>query len=209
MMHCSGRNKLAVNVWQSGKNPEFGLIVCECVSLSVCVFVPLLGVCVGGEVGGYQLLYIHGERLGGAVLPWPSGAGSGGSRSGLICRCVLIRAVEVERSWQGGWFLLEKDALSFLHPWVVLHQLRVQEGILWDAVLYPFYQALWGDRDIFQIPAEVYYNNLSSFPLFLFSIQGKKAREKLSNQKPEVTYYIYFCICSFYLKCKVLFSLRP
>lgn len=83
--------------------------------------------------------------------PWPSQAGSGGSGSRVICRCVcvcvLVRAVIAERSWQVSWFLLEKDALSFLHPRVVLHQLRVQKGILWDAVLYPLYQALWRDTE--------------------------------------------------------------
>lgn len=51
--------KLAVNVWQSGTNPKFGV----CVSVSVC-FYALVGVCVSG----HQRLYIHGERLGGAVL---------------------------------------------------------------------------------------------------------------------------------------------
>ena len=140
-MHRRGRNKLAVNVWQSGKTPKFGVIVCDFVNLSVCFSVPLMG-CVFGEVGGYQLLYIHGERLGGAVQPWPSGAGSGGSGSGVICRCVSVRVVKVERSWQGGRVLLEEDAFSLLHPRVVLHQLRIQEGILWDAILYPLYQAL-------------------------------------------------------------------
>lgn len=141
---------------------------------------PLLE-CVFREVGGYELLYIHGERLGGAVRPWPSQDGSGGSGSGgFICRFVLVRAVVVERSWQGGWFLLKKDALSFLHPWVVLHQLRVQEGILWDAVLYPFHQALWKDGE-----RQRHFSNSRGslspqsirYPLFLFSIQGKKERE--------------------------------
>lgn len=41
-----------------------------------------------------------------------------------------------------GGLSLEEDALSFLHPRVVLHQLRVQERILRDDVLYPLYQAV-------------------------------------------------------------------
>lgn len=40
---------------------------------------------------------------------------------------------------------LEKDALSFLHPRVVLHQLWVQERILRDDVLYPLDQAVCGE----------------------------------------------------------------
>lgn len=147
MMHCRGRNKLAVDAWRSGKKKRKKFGVCECVSLTVCVFVPLLE-CVFREVGGHQLLYIHGEMLGGAVLPWLSQARTGGSGSGVICRCVLVGVVKVERLWQGGWFfLLEKDALSFLHPRVVFHQLRVQERILGDAILYPLYQTLWRDRE--------------------------------------------------------------
>lgn len=82
MMHCRGRIKLAVNVWQSEKNPKtLGIIVFDCVSLSVCFSVPLLE-CVFREVGGYELLYIHGERLGGAVQSWLSQDGSAGSGSG-------------------------------------------------------------------------------------------------------------------------------
>lgn len=87
------------------------------------------------------------------------GLGQGGSASRVICRCVLVRAAIVERSWQVGFCLLEKDALSFLHPRVVLHQLGVQERVLWDAVLYPLYQALWRETQrsySFQIPEKVY-----------------------------------------------------
>lgn len=72
-----------------------------------------------------------------------AGLGQEGSVSRVFCGCVLVRAAIVERSWQVGFRLLEKDALSLLHPRVVLHQLRVQERVLWDAVLYPLYQALW------------------------------------------------------------------
>lgn len=36
--------------------------------------------------------------------------------------------------------LLEEDAFAFLHPRVVLHQLRVEEGVLGDAVLDPLDQ---------------------------------------------------------------------
>lgn len=112
-------------------------------------------------------MYIHCEKLGGAVQPWPSQAGSGGS-GGL--------QFKGEGSSQGGLLRLEKDALSFLHPRVVLHQLRVEEWVLGDAVLNPLYQALWTDResrDIFKIPEEVYYYNPSSVH---FAIQGKKDR---------------------------------
>lgn len=38
------------------------------------------------------------------------------------------------------WLLLEDNTFSFLHPRVVLHQLRVQEGILGDALLDPLHQ---------------------------------------------------------------------
>lgn len=81
--------------------------------------------CVFGGGWGYQLLYIQGERLGGAVLPWPRRAGGGGQVQGVFCRCVLVSTLKIGRFWQGGRLLLEKDALSFLHPRVVLHQLRV------------------------------------------------------------------------------------
>lgn len=97
-------------------------------------------------------MYIQGERLGGAVRAmaftgWVRRVRFKGHLQVCVCVCVLVRAVIAERSWQVGWFLLEKDALSFLHPRVVLHQLRVQKGILWDAVLYPLYQALWRDTE--------------------------------------------------------------
>lgn len=36
--------------------------------------------------------------------------------------------------------VLEDDAFSFLHPGVVLHQLRVEEGIFGDALLDPLHQ---------------------------------------------------------------------
>lgn len=43
---------------------------------------------------------------------------------------------------------LEQDALSFLHPRVVLHQLWVQERILRDHVLYPLHQAVGGESRV-------------------------------------------------------------
>lgn len=43
---------------------------------------------------------------------------------------------------------LEKDALSFLHPRVVLHQLWVQERVLRDDVLYPLDQAACGESTV-------------------------------------------------------------
>lgn len=43
---------------------------------------------------------------------------------------------------------LEKNALSFLHPRVVLHQLWVQERILRDDVLYPLYQAVCEESNV-------------------------------------------------------------
>lgn len=43
---------------------------------------------------------------------------------------------------------LEKDALSFLHPRVVLHQLRVEERILRDDVLDPLDQAVCGESRV-------------------------------------------------------------
>lgn len=69
-----------------------------------------------------------------------TGRWGGGQVQGVFCRCVLVSTLKIGRFWQGGRLLLEKDALSFLHPRVVLHQLRVQEGILRDAVLYPLHQ---------------------------------------------------------------------
>lgn len=50
LMHCHGRNKLAVNVWLSGTNPESGVVVCDSVSVSVC-FCALVGVHVWGRLG--------------------------------------------------------------------------------------------------------------------------------------------------------------
>lgn len=79
--------------------------------------------------------------------------------------------------------LLEEDALPFLHPRVVLHQLRVQKGVLWDAVLYPLHQAflfffLGGGgetqiRYIFQIPVA----DLQPQAIACLPIQGKKEME--------------------------------
>lgn len=63
-----------------------------CVSVSVCFCALVGGLCVFGGGWGYQLLYIQGERLGGAVLPWPSRAGEG-QVLGVFCRCVLVSAV--------------------------------------------------------------------------------------------------------------------
>lgn len=68
-------------------------------------------------------------------------AGQGGSGRGRVL-------VGSERSGQGGLVLLEEDALSFLNPRVVLHQLGVQKGILWDTVLYPLNQAVQRERDM-------------------------------------------------------------
>lgn len=51
---------------------------------------------------------------------------------------------------------LEKDALSFLHPGVVLHQLRVEEGILRDDVLYPLYQAVCVEKATVQYSVLVF-----------------------------------------------------
>lgn len=52
------------------------------------------------------------------------------------------------RSWRVQRLSLEKDALSFLHPRVVLHQLWVQERILRDDVLYPLDQAVCGESRV-------------------------------------------------------------
>lgn len=182
-----------------GKTPQtFGVIVFwVCVSVSV-FFCALVGVCVQGSWGIWAVVHSRWE----VRRRCPAVAFAGRVRrvrfGGFICRFVLVRAVVVERSWQGGWFLLKKDALSFLHPWVVLHQLRVQEGILWDAVLYPFHQALWKDGE-----RQRHFSNSRGslspqsirYPLFLFSIQGKKERE---NEWQEArSYYILQLIFSF------------
>lgn len=78
----------------------------------------------------------------------------------------------------GGQFLLKKDALSFLHPRVVLHQLRVEEGILWDAVLYPFHQALWRDRERQRHFSNSRGSLIPQSILFHFSSSPYKARKK-------------------------------
>lgn len=182
----------------------------ECVSVCLLVcFCALVGVCVWGKLGdigcctftvrGWEALSWHGLRR-----PGQEGSGS----SGVICRCVLVRAVKVDRWRRGGGFLLEEDALSFLHPRVVLHQLRVEEGILWDAVLYPLYQASWRDRKrgIFQIPEEVTtIHPLSTFPLF----HTRQEREG-ESERPEVTNYIlvlHTTVAFVYFLEKVLFYL--
>lgn len=82
MMHCCNRNKLTVNVWQSGGNSRFGAVVCETVSVSVCVCA-LVGVHVSGRLGdiscstftvrGWEALSCRG------LCGCQGGSGSGGS----------------------------------------------------------------------------------------------------------------------------------
>ena len=144
-----------------------------CVSVSV-FFCALVGVCVQGSWGIWAVVHSRWEvrrrcpvvAFAGRVSRVRFG-GVGGSSVGV---CWSGRLYSKDRG-RVGWFLLKKDALSFLHPWVVLHQLRVQEGILWDAVLYPLHQALWKDGE-----RQRHFSNSRGslspqsihYPLFLF-----------------------------------------
>lgn len=60
----------------------------------------------------------------------------------------MVRSVICRRSQRVQRLSLEKDALSFLHPRVVLHQLRVEERILRDDVLDPLDQAVCGESRV-------------------------------------------------------------
>lgn len=129
-MHWRGTNRLAVRVWWSEN--VWGL------SMSVCFFA--LGACLD-SFGDKS--YIHGERLAGCILDK-----RGGFRLGNQLREHGGQVSECRRSRRVQRLSLEKDALSFLHPRVILHQLWVQEGILWDNVLYPLDQAVCGESRV-------------------------------------------------------------
>lgn len=152
-MLCRGRNKLAVNVWQSKGTlptpapphffPSPQVLKCVCVHLLECVSWGLCFVLVCG----YQFFVWVRLTL----------VTSGPKRIWVDSRwcvyvyvhvsvsvCVHVHvSVEQSRGRSLVGSLLEEDALPFLHPRVVLHQLRVQKGVLWDAVLYPLHQAFF------------------------------------------------------------------
>lgn len=67
----------------------------ECKCVRVCVSVPLLGSVWSGQVGGNQLLYIHGERLGGDVLslPWQDRKGQVRGSSVGACWSVWLKLI--------------------------------------------------------------------------------------------------------------------
>lgn len=120
----------------------------ECVvSVSVCFFA--LVACFWTVSGDES--YIHGERLAGCILE----KGGGGSRGvggrfrlGDQLRDYGGQVSDCRRSRRVQRLSLEKDALSFLHPRVVLHQLRVEERILRDDVLDPLDQAVCGESRV-------------------------------------------------------------
>lgn len=128
--HWRGRNQLAVRVWWSENN--WGLRTGVCVSVSVCFFAFVACLDSFGDKS-----YIQGERLAGCILNKEGGFGLGDQlreHGGQVS--------DRRRSRRVQRLSLEKDALSFLHPRIVLHQLRVQERILRDDVLYPLDQAV-------------------------------------------------------------------
>lgn len=110
-----------------------------CVSVSVCFFALVACLDSFGDKS-----YIHGERLAGCILD----KRGGGFRLGDQLREYGGQVSDRRRSWRVQRLSLEEDALSFLHPRVVLHQLWVQERILRDDVLYPLDQAVCGESRV-------------------------------------------------------------
>lgn len=125
--------------WECGGQRTIGVLERECVSLLVCGF--FVFVACSDSFGDKS--YIHNERLAGCI---PNRGGGFRLRDQL--REYGDQVSDRRRSRRVQRPSLEKDALSFLHPGIVLHQLRVQERILRDDVLYPLDQAVCGESRI-------------------------------------------------------------
>lgn len=98
-----------------------------------------------------------------------------------------------------GGLSLEEDALSFLHPRVVLHQLRVQERILRDDVLYPLYQAVCED-------SKVQKGALFGPPLWGHFQSGKPGQKALDVCDSVIIKMVLYDFCLAYLQYEVTIS---
>lgn len=156
------------------------------VCLRRCVF--LCPCCMFGQFQGYV---VHSRWEVSRLCPWWGGSVWRISWGNMMVRSVIA----------GGLvgLSLEKDALSFLHPRVVLHQLRVQKRILRDDVFYPLYQAVCEERKVKE-------GALFGPPLWRDFQSGKPGQKALDLCDSVIINLVLYDFCLPYLQYDVIIS---